>query len=246
MGKEFDMEKLRGMDNFHNWSYVMKNFLALKGMADCIVHKPDTAANGSVPAIVHAADIAIEANAAKLSGAKAYLVLAVESQIHMHIQECETALGIWNLLHRLYEDKGLSRKATLLGSLLSNKLAECDGVQDYVTRIKTAAIKLSSIGFPVNDEWLGAILLAGLTEDYKPFIMALEANGQQISGDMIMSKLMDTSASGSGENTAFLGKFKGRKGRPFKKRRCYNCQSPQHLANACDKPKKDASDKKKQ
>jgi transposase InsO family protein len=244
MGKEFDMEKLRGVDNFHNWSYVMKNFLALKGMENCIVHKPNTPASGSTAAVVHAADIAKETDATRLSGAKAYLVLAVESQIHMHIQECETALGIWNLLHRLFEDKGLSRKATLLGSLLSNKLAECDGVQDYVNRIKTAAIKLSSIGFPVNDEWLGAILLAGLTEDFKPFIMALEANGQQISGDMIMSKLMDASASSGSENTAFLGKYKGKKGKTFKKRRCYNCQSTQHLANTCDKPRKDAGDKK--
>lgn len=109
----------------------------------------------------------------------------------------------------------------------SNKLDECDSVQDYVSRIKNAAIKLSSIGFPVNDEWLGAILLAGLTENYKPFIMALEANGQQISGDMIMSKLMDTCADGSGENTAFLGKS-GKKGKRFKKRRCFNCDSFQH------------------
>lgn len=243
MGKEFDMEKLRGVDNFHDWSYVMKNFLALKGMAKCIIHKPNTPAVGSTPEIVHGADIAQEADVQKLSSAKAYLVLAVESQIHMHIQECETALGIWNALHRLYEDKGLSRKAALLGNLLSNKLAECDGVQDYVSRIKTAAIKLSSIGFAVNDEWLGAILLAGLTEEYRPFIMALEANGKDISGDMIMSKLMDTCAGSSGENTAFLGKNK-KKNKQFKKRRCYNCNSFQHLANACDKPKKNGNDKK--
>lgn len=105
MGKEFDVEKLRGVDNFHNWSYVMKNFLALKGMEDCIVHKPDTPATTSRDAVVHPADTAKETDATKLSGAKAYLVLAVESQIHMHIQACETALGIWNTLHRLFEDK---------------------------------------------------------------------------------------------------------------------------------------------
>lgn len=245
MSKEFDMEKLRGVENFHDWSYVMKNFLALKGMADCIVHKPNTPGAFGAAEVVHPADIATETNAQKLSSAKAYLVLAVESQIHMHIQECETALGIWNTLHRLYEDKGLSRKAALLGNLLSNKLAECDGVQDYVSRIKTAAIKLSSIGFAVNDEWLGAILLAGLTDEYKPFIMALEANGRDISGDMIMSKLIDTCAGSSNENNAFLGKFK-KKNKQFKKRRCYNCDSFKHLSNACDKPKKNNNNDKKE
>lgn len=51
--------------------------------------------------------------------------------------------------------------------------------------------------------------------------MALEANGQQISGNEIMSKLMDTSANDGGENLAFLSKG-GKKNKKFKKRRCYN------------------------
>lgn len=105
MGKE-----LRCVENFHTWAYVMKNFLALKGMDDCIVHRPNTPATDNRPEAVHAADIAVETSAQKLNSAKAYLVMAVESQIHMHIQECETALGIWNVLHCLFEDKGKPEK----------------------------------------------------------------------------------------------------------------------------------------
>lgn len=142
----------------------------------------------------------------------------------------------------VYEDRGLSRKITLLGNLLTNKLDDCDGMQDYVDKIASTANKLQGIGFAVDDEWLGAILLAGLTDEYKPFIMELEANGIGISGELIITKLLD-SHSGNGGGSAFLGK------KPFRKqwrgqRKCYNCQSTKHLSNACDKPKRERNDEK--
>lgn len=209
MGRELDFDKLKGSENFHTWQFAMKNFLALKGMGNCIEKRPNTPASGSgstyVAEIVHAADLAIETDGTKLSGAKAYLVLGVDTSIYVHIQKCTTALDVWNSLRKLYEDKGLYRKIALLSSLLSNKLVDCNGMQDYVDRIASAANKLGGISFPVNDEWLGAILLSGLTDDYKPFIMGLEANGCGISGDLIISKLLDSQGSSSDQNSAFIG-----------------------------------------
>lgn len=236
MGKELDFDKLKGSENFHTWRFAMQNFLALKGYTNCIKHRDDTAATSTTAKIVHAADIATETDNTKLESAKAYLALGVDTSIYVHIHNCTTGLDIWNTLHRLYEDKGLYRKIGLLGSLLSNKLEDSDGMQDYVDKIANAANKLSGVGFPVNDEWLGAILLAGLTDEFKPFIMGLEANGVGISGDLIISKLLDC-RDGNDRNSALYSKKFDKKSKK-KQRKCFNCGSPQHLANACDQPKK--------
>lgn len=38
----------------------------------------------------------------------------------------------------------------------------------------------------------GEILLAGLDNNYKPFIMGIEAAGKNVTSDMIISKLIDS------------------------------------------------------
>lgn len=241
MGKELDFDKLKGGENFHTWKFAIENFLALKGLSNCIIHRTDTEASSTAPAVAYAAGIAKEEDANKLRSAKAYVALSVDTSIYVHIQNCTTALDIWNCLHKIYEDRGLYRKIALLGNLLSNRLTECNGMQDYVDKIVSAANKLGGVGFSVNDEWLGAILLAGLTEDFKPFIMGLEANGVGISGDLVISKLLD--CRGEDKNSAFLSKNAWKKGKK-KVRKCYNCNSTLHLANQCDQPKKERKTEK--
>lgn len=59
-------------------------------------------------------------------------------------------------------------------------------MQAYVDEIKCSANKLTEIGFAMTDEWLGAILLAGLTDNYKPFIMGIEAADSSITADAIV------------------------------------------------------------
>ena len=36
MGKEFEIEKLTGNDNYHTWSFAMKNVIDYKGYSNCI------------------------------------------------------------------------------------------------------------------------------------------------------------------------------------------------------------------
>lgn len=55
MGNEFNFEKLKGSDNFHTWKFTMTNFLALKGLGDCIEHKPTKPASGDEGELVYAA-----------------------------------------------------------------------------------------------------------------------------------------------------------------------------------------------
>lgn len=71
--------------------------------------------------------------------------------------------------------------------------------------------------------------------------MGIEAAEQEITYDKIVTKLLYSQGNGA-SGDALLGK--GSHGKThFKKRKCYNCGSNNHLSNNCDKPKKENSKK---
>lgn len=222
MGKQFDIVKLKGSENYHTWCFAMQNVLAFKGLDDCLDET--------------------EEDAGKQKECKALLSLSVETSIYVHIKRCDSAKSIWSTLKGMFEDKGLSRKVGLLRGLLAVKLEECDGMQQYIDRIMETSNKLTDIGFEINDDWMSVILLTGLTERYEAFIMGIEATGDEIKSDTIVTKLLDSqSAKPSGE--AFFGQKSQyqnkRKNKNAKKRKCFNCGSEKHLQSACDKKKEE-------
>lgn len=215
MAKDFDIEKLKGSDNYHTWSFAIQNVLAIKGLEKCLTGE--------------------ETKDEKKTTCKAILSLSVETSIYVHIQKCETAVKIWDTLKNLYEDKGLSRKIGLLRYMISCRLEDCENMQQYVDKIVCASNKLTGIGFPMSNEWLGAILLAGLTESYRPFIMGIEASDGDIASDKIISKLLDSQSNDRTKGEALMGKKKFKKKNNFGNKKCFNCGSKKHLANKCDK-----------
>lgn len=162
------IEKLRGSDNYQTWAFAIKSLLELNDLEKCIEVGTGTAA--------------AESDAGKLKKAKAKIVLSIESSLYVHVQNCLSALEIWQKLKVLYEDKGLSRRIGLLRTLITTSLDACENMDDYVSKVIGTANKLNSIGFPITEEWVGSFLLAGLTDEYKPFIMGIESSGTTISG----------------------------------------------------------------
>lgn len=134
MSKEFDIEKLKGSENFHTWLFTIKNVIDYKGYSGCIT------------------DPVTEENQKKLTACKALLSLSVEKMIYPHIENCENALEIWSTLKRLYEDTGLSRKISLLRNLISIRLDNCEGMQQYIDQIMLYSNKLKGIGFDISTE----------------------------------------------------------------------------------------------
>lgn len=218
MGKELEIEKLKGGENYHTWTFAVKNLLQFKGFQKCIT------------------DPVSETDAGKLQNCQAILALSVEPQLYVHIQNCSSGLEIWKTLKNLFDDKGLSRRISLLRSLISTRLEDCENMQQYVDKIKNCANKLTGIGFDMGNEWIGSILLAGLTENFAPFIMGIEASGVDVEADSIIAKLLDSQASGGAKAEAFIAKKKFNKN--FKgPRNCYICGSKNHISPNCDKKK---------
>lgn len=209
MTKTFDIEKLSGADNYHDWCFAVQNVIEHKGLLKCIK------------------DPVEEKNAEKLSQCKTLLALSVEKRIFVHIRQCQSALEIWQTLKKLFEDDGMTRSTTLLQTLIGTKLEDCESMHLYVDKIIDLSSKLDSIGFEVNDKWKKAILLAGLSDYYKPFIMGLDASDSQINFDKVASKLIDQAGQGTSSGEAFFSKKKFNKknnNNNFnKKKKCETC-----------------------
>lgn len=104
---EFEVKKLIGSENYHTWQFAMLNYLELRGLEKCIQPKEGAPA------------VAVEANADKLTQAKARLALSIDDSLFVHIRKANSALAIWTTLQHLFEDKGLIRKIGLLRQLIS-------------------------------------------------------------------------------------------------------------------------------
>lgn len=197
----------------------MSNVLEFHGLATCI------------------ADPLAETDAEKLSKAKCRIVIALDESVYAHVENITNPSEMWKTLKDMYDDKGLSRRIGLLRQSISIRLENCSTMSEYVSKIIGTANKLSGIGFKIDQEWIGAILLAGLTGEYKSF-MGIESSGIGITGDKIKSKLLesDYGKTDSSAESAFFGAGKGKKGgsknRKFRPK-CFNCGMRGHISKKC-------------
>ncbi|CAG4913463.1 unnamed protein product [Colias eurytheme] len=165
------IEKLTGRDNYATWRFAVQTYLQHEELWDCIVD-----------------DQTLDKR--KDTKARSKIILLVDPVNYVHIQEAKTAKEVWENLSRVFDDSGLTRRVGLLRDLCNTTLEGCPNVEEYVSKIMTTAHKLRNIGFQVDDEWLGTMLLSGLPETYKPMIIAIESSGMKISSDSVKSKLL--------------------------------------------------------
>lgn len=232
-GADFTIERLKGASNYHNWTFAMENFLEAKGLGDSITPMKDDTTKPK------------ETDADKLNKAKGFLVVGVDSQLYVHIRQYKSAFDMWNKLKSMYEDRGLVRKIGLLRNLISMRLDSSDSMQTYIDQITDSISKLDSIGFKVEDDWAAAILLAGLTDEYKPLIMTFEGQSDKITSKTIKMKLLDTQNATESNDSAFFSKKSHNSSKTIQHegKTCYNCNGKNHISSNC--PKKQQQQQKK-
>lgn len=213
------IEKLKGSENYASWKYAIQALLEFSDLEKTIL------------------ETGTETDATKLKKARAKIILSIESHLYVHIQECTTALTIWQKLMSMFEDKGLTRRIGLLRKLITTTLEGSDSLEEYIGEVIGTANKLSGIGFKIDDEWVGSFLLAGLTDEYKPFIMGIESSGIKIGGDSIKSRLYEIGNIGNKDHErAMYSKKMNRKTDKSKtknKIKCYECNKTGHKQADC-------------
>ena len=60
-------------------------------------------------------------------------------------------------------------------------MASCESIEEYVIKIVSTALQLKEVKMPLNDKWIGTLLLAGLLEEDSAMIMGIESSGVKIS-----------------------------------------------------------------
>lgn len=172
-----------------------------------------------------------------MNKARAKIILSLDKRNYSHVQETTTPKAAWNKLVETFEDRDLTRKVGLLKSLTSAKLSECKNVEEYINKITNAAHQFKEIGFSIEKEMIGAFLLSGLPDEYKPMIIGLENSGIAITGNIIKVKLLQEVKSVKevkleDSETALYAKNKGFNIRD-KQRKCFTCGKPGHVAAKC-------------
>lgn len=225
------INKLRGSEDFHKWKFAISSLFEMLSLSEAV--KPG---GGTL-------DATKAGDQQKLQQAKNLLILNIEPDLYSNIEDYTTAAEIWAKLCGMYEDSGMQRRISLLRQLMSVRL-ESKTMQEYVSSITTLANKLKAIKFNLDDDWLVSILLAGLTEEYNPFIMGLEASmntGTTLKPDAIINKLLDgDNKQGGSGGTAFAANKVNRgastptsSAKKSGKIKCFNCGKKGHFANKC-------------
>lgn len=220
----FNIEKLTGRENFATWKFAAKTYLEHEDLWQCVEPAPNKTVDTT-----------------KDVKAKAKLILLLDPQLYVHVQSCETSKQVWNNLLKAFDDRGLTRKVGLLKDLVNTSLESCNGVEDYISKIMTTAHKLRNIGFTVNDEWLGTLMLAGLPDVYAPMIMGLESSGIEISADLVKTKLLQEIRTTDNSAAFFTNSKKtnnNQKPSKHKGPRCYKCNKYGHYAKFCKSAEK--------
>lgn len=177
--------------------------------------------------------------------ARLKLILLLDPAIYVHIEDAESARAAWEKLETAFEDKGLSRQIGLLHKLIKSDLDSCGSMEEYVNQVISTANQLNSIGFKLPDLWVGMILLAGLSDDYRPMIMALENSGVAITGDFVKTKLLQERPLRSNQQNSQAFATNKRK-ENFKKQQptsskgpqCRKCGQYGHIARVCKDSRK--------
>lgn len=218
--------KLKGRENYDLWKISAKSYMVIKGLWSCVLKEPTASKTEEME---------------KDLKALSELTLLLDENLYSYIAGAETTKQAWMNLEKSFEDSGLCRKVELLKQLVKLTLADCDSVEDYVSRMVTTCIKVGKAGLKIDDEVLASLMLAGLPEEYKSLVMAIENSTTKLTSDAVKTLLLQETRLNNNDDCgkAFLSKSKKQGAFKF---RCHQCGLVGHMAKNCLEKEKEEND----
>lgn len=226
--------KLDGMNNYNSWKFMAKMVLMGMDLWDCV----DTSSQTQV-------------DSKRDQRALATICLNIKTHCHVHVTNAKSAREAWSNLSKIYEDNGLSRRLSLLNVLFAIKLENFNSLEEYVTEIMSVSQKLADISHPIEDEFIGVLMLRGLPSSFKPLVMGLQSSNQKITSDLVKNMLLQEdikqgTAESSSADAAFAAKTSNYNKKPRKVVRCYGCGLLGHKKPNCPNKPRDSSNSSSQ
>lgn len=167
------IEKLKGRENFETWRVAAKSYLAIKDLWK----------------FVDPAEIS-DVSPTENNKATAELTLLIQPIHYALIAETTTARAAWKILVDTFKDAGTSRKVNMLQRLVTLKKTDCASMEDYCSKMMEYWLKVKNVGFAIDSETVGALMLGGLPKDYQPMVMGLENSGKSLTADFVLTTLL--------------------------------------------------------
>lgn len=222
MGKQRIENKLDGRRNFDDWKGEAMAVLATNNHWDCF-DGTETDAKKNF--------IAIQA-----------LKLTMNTSLYTYIDGCTTAKSAWEALEKAFVDKGIGRRVELLKQLIGLRQSECDSMENYVNKMTVMSKKMKAAGLELGDEVVASLILAGLSDEFKPMVMAIEHSQAKLTTDFVQNRLLqEVTYDKPAETTVLVAKKKSRKPNQRKQHQqklnvtCYICDEVGHISKNCPK-----------
>ena len=144
----------------------------------------------------------------------------------------------FKILRDFYAGDSKPRVITLYNQLTSLRKANLENVTDYLIRAEKAAMALRSANEQVSDSLLIAMVLKGLTDEYKPFVAIITQSETVDTFHRFKQALRNFEemeiirSSGISKKDSILKSKESKK--PFT---CYNCGITGHKSAECRRPK---------
>ena len=186
------IEKLRGRENYDTWKISAKSYLVIRGLWNHV--------------LVELAATANEKERENDLKAQCEINLLIEKFNYSYIADCTSAKQVWDSLKSAFEDSGLCRKVDLLKQLVQTKLMDFDSTEKYVNSMLMTSIKVKNAGLILDDEIIASLLLAGLPDEYRPLVMAVENSTKKLTIDAVKTLLLQEVKNSSTSESALFNK----------------------------------------
>lgn len=216
-GAAYNIEKLNGVDNYTNWKFIMRMALTLDGLWGC-VEGTDT-------------------DTTRDQRALARICMCLQTSLFQYVRDAKTAKEAWNMLAKIFEDKGLYRRVLLSRQLHQTEFNKFSSMSEYIHGVMTLVQQLADIGKIIEDAEVAEILLSGLPVEYDVLVSNLETAciSKSLTSELVRTRLLQEEfrkVHSDLNNSAYVVKTKS-------KVICHYCKKVGHMKSKCFKLKRD-------